>query len=63
MPVRKTNTARLHLHGVSKVVKLTETAEWCCQGLRGGRSGELLFNRYTVSFLKNEKFLDIHCTV
>lgn len=62
--VQKTNIVWSHLHDISGVVKFTETDNrmWL-PGTRGGQNGELLFHRYRVSVLQNEKYLEIDSTM
>jgi hypothetical protein len=53
---QKTNTIRMQLYEVPRVVKIyrQEVALWL-HGLRGEGNGELLLNGYGVSVLEDEK--------
>lgn len=60
---RKTNTVGFHLHEVHRVVTTQrQKVDPSLPGAEGRGNGEVLFNRYRISILQDEKVLEIKGT-
>jgi len=55
--MQRTNIVQSHLHEIPRIVKFIEQKEWVSRSMGRGRKGELLFNRYLISFGMIEKVL------